>query len=114
MFGNLDPEKLLVLLVIALLVLGPNRLPSTARMMGELWREISEVRAQVNRELHRALPYRSIARRGVPGALSSFLSGLANENQPPKVSAPVRPLQTRPGDVEAEPNGLDPDSRASA
>ncbi|HYA45412.1 MAG TPA: twin-arginine translocase TatA/TatE family subunit [Acidimicrobiales bacterium] len=38
---NLDPEKLLVLFVIALLVLGPQRLPQVARTVG---RALAEVR----------------------------------------------------------------------
>lgn len=38
---NLDPEKLLVLFVIALLVLGPQRLPQAARTLG---RGLAEVR----------------------------------------------------------------------
>jgi Sec-independent protein translocase protein TatA len=114
MFGNLDPEKLLVLLVIALLILGPSRLPSTARRMGELWREISEVRAQMNRELQRTLPYRNVARRGAPGALSSIWTGLADGNQQVKTPSPVRPLQARSGEGGPEADALDPDSRESA
>jgi sec-independent protein translocase protein TatB len=38
---NLDPDKLLVLFVIAMLVLGPKRLPEAARTMG---RWLAEVR----------------------------------------------------------------------
>jgi sec-independent protein translocase protein TatB len=38
---NLDPEKLIVVFVIAMLVLGPKRLPEAARTMG---RWLAEVR----------------------------------------------------------------------
>jgi sec-independent protein translocase protein TatB len=37
---NLDPEKLIVLFVIAMLVLGPKRLPEAARTMGRWMAEL--------------------------------------------------------------------------
>lgn len=52
---NLDPEKLLVLFVIALLVLGPNRLPQAARSFGKALAEVrrytSSFRAEVDQVL---------------------------------------------------------------
>jgi Sec-independent protein translocase protein TatA len=78
-FGNLDPEKLFVLLVAAVLILGPNRLPSTARRAGQLWREVSDIRSQLQRELQKSLPYREVSRRGAPGVARKFLSDLMKE-----------------------------------
>lgn len=52
---NLDPEKILVLLVIALLVLGPDRLPHAARTLGkglaEMRRYTAAFRAEVDEVL---------------------------------------------------------------
>lgn len=56
MLGSLDPAKLLVLLVIALVVLGPERLPKAARQLGAAWRELSRIRQQVTDEVRSALP----------------------------------------------------------
>lgn len=52
---NLDPEKVLVLFVIALLVLGPERLPKAARALGkglaELRKYTSSFQSEVNQVL---------------------------------------------------------------
>ncbi len=53
---NLDPAKLLVILVIALVVLGPERLPAVARQMAAVVRELNRVRDQVRDEVKSALP----------------------------------------------------------
>jgi Sec-independent protein translocase protein TatA len=53
---NLDPAKLLVILVIALVVLGPERLPAVARQMAAVIKELNRVRDQVRDEVKSALP----------------------------------------------------------
>ena len=40
--GAPSPMELAVILVIALIVLGPKRLPETARSIGKGWREMRE------------------------------------------------------------------------
>jgi TatA/E family protein of Tat protein translocase len=40
--GAPSPMELTVILVIALIVLGPKRLPETARSIGKGWREMRE------------------------------------------------------------------------
>lgn len=55
MFG-IDFSELLVIGVVALIVLGPERLPKVARtaghLFGRLQRYVSEVKAEVKREMH--------------------------------------------------------------
>jgi sec-independent protein translocase protein TatB len=53
---NLDPAKLLVILVIALVVLGPERLPGVARQLAAMIKEINRLRDQVRDEVRSALP----------------------------------------------------------
>jgi sec-independent protein translocase protein TatB len=53
---NLDPAKLLVILVIALVVLGPERLPKAARQLATAFRTLTHLREQVTEEVRRALP----------------------------------------------------------
>lgn len=89
MFGNLDPEKMLVILVFALVLLGPERLPKVARQLGAAWRELTRVRSQVTEEVRSALPDLGLPElpklpRYKAGALSGFLNDL-----------------TRPGPVQA-------------
>lgn len=75
--GSLDPAKILVVLVFALIVLGPERLPRAARQVGAFWRELSRIREQVREEVHAAIPQVDIPR--IPaGAVSGFLRDLTS------------------------------------
>ena len=42
MFGSIGPQELLIVLVIALVVLGPSKLPEMARSLGKGVREFKE------------------------------------------------------------------------
>jgi Sec-independent protein translocase protein TatA len=52
----LSPPKLLMILVIALIVLGPDKLPSTARRVGALWNDVKRWRAHLESEVRGAFP----------------------------------------------------------
>src|SRR5271155_1190754 len=52
----LSPPKLLMILVIALIVLGPDKLPSTARRIGALWSDIKRWRTQLETEVRASFP----------------------------------------------------------
>jgi sec-independent protein translocase protein TatB len=52
----LDPAKLLVILIVALVVLGPDKLPSVARQMGAAWGEIRRFRERLETEVRGAFP----------------------------------------------------------
>lgn len=56
MLGNLDPAKILVILVVVLVVVGPERLPKVARTLGAAWHEFQRVRQEVVDEVRSALP----------------------------------------------------------
>ncbi len=47
---NLDPEKLIVVFVIAMLVLGPKRLPEAARTMGRWMAEVRKYTSGFQKE----------------------------------------------------------------
>ncbi|HVA59355.1 MAG TPA: sec-independent translocase [Mycobacteriales bacterium] len=55
MFGNLGIDKLLVLLVVALVVLGPERLPKLAADAGRLLRRLRELAQSASSELKEEL-----------------------------------------------------------
>lgn len=42
MFGSIGPQEMLIVLVIALVVLGPSKLPEVARSLGKGVREFKE------------------------------------------------------------------------
>jgi sec-independent protein translocase protein TatB len=52
---NLDPEKLLVVFVIAMLVLGPKRLPEAARTMGRWMAELRKYTSGFQSEFNNLL-----------------------------------------------------------
>jgi sec-independent protein translocase protein TatB len=52
---NLDPEKLIVLFVIAMLVLGPQRLPEAARTMGRWMAELRKYTSGFQSEFNNLL-----------------------------------------------------------
>jgi|ERR1700688_5061494 len=52
----LSPPKLLVILVIALIVLGPDKLPSAARRIGAAWSDFQRWRAQFEGEVRATFP----------------------------------------------------------
>lgn len=67
-----------MVLVIALIVLGPDKLPRVARQLGAAWRELTRFREHVEQEVRAALPDVDLPR--IPtrpsSAVASFLSDL--------------------------------------
>lgn len=53
---NLDPGKLLVIGVVAILVLGPDRLPAAARKVGATWTSFNEFRHRMESEVRQSIP----------------------------------------------------------
>jgi sec-independent protein translocase protein TatB len=69
---NVGPEKLLLLLVIALLVLGPTKLPDAARSLGRALGEFRKVSGRLQTEVRDALA-------DPKDALSAAVSDLRSE-----------------------------------
>ncbi len=79
--GGLDPAKLLVILVLALILLGPERLPRAARQIGAFWHDLTRLRERLEREVRDAvpdldLPDLSNFRRG---GVTSYISGMMRD-----------------------------------
>ena len=53
---NLDPGKLLVIGVVAIILLGPDRLPQVARQIGGAWRTFNEFRHRMESEVRNTMP----------------------------------------------------------
>lgn len=52
----LSPAKLLVILVVALLVLGPDKLPKVAKQVGGLWGDFRKFRERLESEVRGTFP----------------------------------------------------------
>src|ERR1700688_602813 len=87
----LSPPKLLMILVIALIVLGPDKLPSAARRVGAMWSEFTRLRAHLETEVSGAfpdLPSTTEIARAVRSPIS-LLDGLADEHGGTSRAEPV-------------------------
>ena len=83
---NLDPGKLLVIAVVAIILLGPDRLPQFARQVGGAWRSFTEFRHRVESEVRSSMPdlppTSEIARLArSPSALLHHLSTMSSDEQ---------------------------------
>ncbi len=84
---NLDPGKLLVIAVVAIILLGPDRLPQVARQVGGAWRSFNDFRHRMESEVRNTMPdlppTSEIARLArSPSALLNHLSNMADEEEP--------------------------------
>lgn len=52
----LSPEKLIIVAVVAVLVLGPDKLPRAARQVGDMWRTIKALRTRLEDQARAAFP----------------------------------------------------------
>ncbi len=94
--GALDPAKIIMVLVIALIVLGPDRLPRVARQLGAAWREVTKFREHVEQEVRSAMPDLDLPKLPTrpSSAVASFLSDL------------TAPLKAPLADLKAAANGV--------
>jgi len=90
---GIDPEKLFVLFVIALIVLGPERLPKMARSLGRGLAELRKYTASAQRELSDVLAEPREAVRSALGEVDlPDLSDLASPLSALRyIDAPSRP-----------------------
>jgi sec-independent protein translocase protein TatB len=82
---NLDPGKLLVIGVVAIILLGPDRLPQVARQLGGAWRSFNEFRHRMESEVRNTMPdlppTSEIARLArSPSALLNHLSNMSPDD----------------------------------
>jgi Sec-independent protein translocase protein TatA len=81
----LSPAKLLVILVVGVVVLGPDRLPRVARQLGALWHDLGRMRARLESDVRDAfpdLPSTELIHRAARSPLS-LLDTLAEGGSPP-------------------------------
>jgi sec-independent protein translocase protein TatB len=78
----LSPAKLLVILVVALIVLGPDKLPQVAKQVGSLWGDFRKFRERLEsgvRDNFPDLPSTDVITQAVRSPLS-FLDNLADNH----------------------------------
>jgi len=80
---SLSPAKLLVILIIALIVLGPEKLPHVARQMGAAWHDLRRLRSRLENEVRNTFPDLPPAHEVAQVVRSplAFLDRLADEHE---------------------------------
>lgn len=99
---NLDPAKLLVIAVVAVILLGPDKLPQVARQVGGAWRSFNEFRHRMETEVRSSIPdlpsSTDIARLArSPSALLNHLSNMSADgadNPPTTATDPSVPVSS--------------------
>ncbi len=79
---SLSPAKLLVILVVALIVLGPDKLPGLARQAGAAWHDLRAWRSRLESEVRGVFPDLPSAQQVTQAVRSplSFLDDLADKH----------------------------------
>jgi len=90
---SLSPAKLLVLLVIALIVLGPEKLPQVARQLGAAWGELRRFRTRLESDVRGAFPDLPPTHEVAQAVRSplAFLDRLADEHEKSKEAEAAGP-----------------------
>jgi sec-independent protein translocase protein TatB len=80
---SLSPAKIVVVLVIALVVLGPDKLPGMAHQIGALWGDLRRWRARLETEVRDVFPDLPPAHEISQAVRSplSFLNRLADDHE---------------------------------
>jgi sec-independent protein translocase protein TatB len=115
---NLDPAKLLVIAVVAVILLGPDKLPQVARQAGGAWKSFNDFRHRMESEVRGSIPdlpssaeIAHLARS--PTALLNRLSEMGNGDTPaPSTATPGpeglpdgAPIEPFPAPGTAAPTG---------
>jgi sec-independent protein translocase protein TatB len=97
----LDPAKLLIILIVALVVLGPDKLPIVAKQMGAAWGEIRRFRERLETEVRGTFPDLPSTHQVAQAVRSplAFLDQLADAHEREQASGPDG----------ASPDGASPD-----
>jgi TatA/E family protein of Tat protein translocase len=95
---SLDPEKLFIVLIVALVLLGPDKLPKLARQLGAGWAKLREFQQRMEQEVREAVPELPSTEEIVRIARSpvSYLNSLA-ESPDARSTSPADEVQIGQG-----------------
>ena len=107
---NLDPSKLLIIAVVAIILLGPDRLPAVARQVGGAWRSFTAYRHKMESQVREAVPdLPSSAEIGrlarSPAAFLDHLSTLPSDEATPESAEAVQAENAAPSRQPAWSHG---------
>ncbi len=110
--GGLDPAKILMILLVAVIVVGPEKLPRVARQIGGFWRELAKMRERFEQEVRDAMPDVELPKiprlpaRGITGYLTSMMASSTEGAEASGSFSGDAGLQPGPGYAVAESDTL--------
>lgn len=113
---TLSPAKILVVLVVALIVLGPEKLPGLARQMGAAWGDLRRFRSRLESEVRGVFPDLPPAHEVAQAVRSplAFLDRLADEHERTRDDGPATVTAAADGAASPEASGDAPSTPAAA
>jgi Sec-independent protein translocase protein TatA len=116
---NLDPSKLLIIAVVAIILLGPDRLPALARQVGGAWRSFTAYRHKMEAQMREAVPdLPSSAEIGrlarSPAAFLNHLSTLPTDESSPEQAQTMPPVDGQPVPADTAESAADYMARSAA
>jgi Sec-independent protein translocase protein TatA len=107
---SLNPEKLFIVLIVALVLLGPDKLPRLARQLGSGWAKLRAFQQKMEAEVRETMPNLPSSEELARMARSpiSYLTQMAATSDdallPDPGAAPVTELEDFPVDPAAPPS----------
>ena len=100
----LSPAKILVVLLVAVVVLGPDKLPKVARQVGALWGDFRRLRERLETDVRGNFPDLPSTDKITQAVRSpiSFLDSLADSHEADNEATPPTPTDERPPDPEGD------------
>ena len=100
----LSPAKLLVVLLVAIMVLGPDKLPKVARQVGSLWGDFRRLRQRLETDVRGNFPDLPSTEKITQAVRSpiSFLDSLADSHETDNEATPPARTDGRPPDPEGD------------
>ena len=108
---NLSPTEVIVILVVALLVFGPQRLPELARQVGGVMRELRRMQDSVRTELNQVINDEPAP--PPPAVVAAPIVETGDEPDHTDIGLPPDPEPDPDRDPEPPPSGDDPESGGS-
>jgi sec-independent protein translocase protein TatB len=100
----LSPAKILVVLFVAIVVLGPDKLPKVARQVGALWGDLRRLREKLENDVRGTFPDLPSTDKIAEAVRSpiTFLDSLADSHAADNVATPPAAADERPPDPEGD------------
>jgi len=105
LFGNIGFPEMIVIFVVALLVIGPQRLPEVARSLGRTLRELKRATSDLQNSFDLEEEFETVPKAG-PSAEETKLGG-AEAGGPETPSEPGKETQAAETDQAPKADGAD-------